>query len=124
VLESLKKVRLDVLEGFSQNWKQLKLFLLHDRMLAEVQADADRFFQNRGRDLLMAVALHIKTTYYCERVLSQLEHADCKKQSYTRYKFDKRETNHLHRSSKPILVSLSRVISLTRPNKAYTYAAL
>lgn len=124
MLETLQKVRLNVLEGFSQNRKQLELFLLHDWMLAEVQADTDRFFQNRGRDLLVTVALHIQAAYHCEAVLGHLEHANRKKQGYTRYKFDKRETNHLHRSSKPILVSLSSVISLTRPNKAYTNAAL
>ena len=59
MLETLQKVRLNVLEGFSQDRKQLELFLLHDWMLAEVQADTDRFFQNRGRDLLVTVALHV-----------------------------------------------------------------
>ena len=51
-----------MLVSLSQHWEKLKLLLLHDWVLTEIQTDVDALFQNRAGDLLVALVAQVEIT--------------------------------------------------------------
>lgn len=72
LFESLKELTQNTLQVITQHWKKLKLLLLHDWVLAEIQTYVDTLFQNRACNLNVLRNGHIQMLDNFETGLCQI----------------------------------------------------